>query len=89
MGKSFWLLLLFLVIFRKFAALRYRYSKKIQSGLAGAGEYLPLEERHRRFGAELSTKLGEVLPEFGPFTTRFSYLYHEPYIADEIQQIVE
>jgi hypothetical protein len=71
------------------ADLRCRYSKKIKAALQGAGEYLPLEESHRRFGIELSNKLGEVLPEFGPFTTRYSYLYHEPYIADEIQQIIE
>ncbi|KAI6170505.1 hypothetical protein M3Y97_01147100 [Aphelenchoides bicaudatus] len=71
------------------ADLRCRYSKKIKSALRESGNYLPLNESHRRFGAELSKKLGEVLPEFGPYTTRFSYLYDVPSIATEIQQIAE
>lgn len=53
------------------------------------GDYSALEESHRRFGVELSKKLNAVLPEFGPFNTRVSYLYDEPYISDELRQIIE
>lgn len=74
---------------RKLASWRYRFYGSIQAALRQTGEYLPLEESHRRFGVELQRKLTEVLPEFSPFNAQFSYLYHEPYIQDVVRGIVE